>query len=81
VVGSVCEHLSKTLMAYRLRPQSTGISPAELLLGRRLRSRLTYTAEKVESQQRKQKEQRDAQARHRHLEVGDDIFVNRGRNG
>ena len=53
VSGSICDRLAKSLMAYRLTPQSTtGISPAELLLGRRPRSRLDllkpHTAERVE---------------------------------
>ncbi len=55
--GSIKSRLAKMLYAYRLTPQSTtGVSPAEMLLGRRPRSRLDVlrplTAERVESQQR-----------------------------
>ena len=51
--GSISERLARILMSYRLTPQTTtGISPAELLLGKRPRSRLDllkpHTAEHVE---------------------------------
>ena len=41
VQGNICIRLAQVLFAYRLTPQATtGVSPAELLLGRRPRSRL-----------------------------------------
>ena len=51
-LGSIRTRLATTLMAYWLTPQSTtGVSPAELLLGRQPRSRLDllkpHTAERV----------------------------------
>ena len=51
----------------------TGISPAELLLGRCPRSRLDllkpHTAESVERNQLRQKEQHDSKSRERKLNV------------
>ena len=78
--GSMRSRLEKTLFSYRLTPQTTmGISPGELLLGRRPRSRLDllkpHTAERVERSQIKQKEQHDSKSRERKLNVGDDVFV------
>ena len=72
--------LATTLMAYRLTPQSTtGISSAEILLGRQPRSRLDLlkpcTADRVENSQLKQKKQHDARARDRELRMGDRVFV------
>ena len=43
--GTMKSRLAKVLMAYRLTPQSTtGMSPSQLLLGRRIRSRLDLLA-------------------------------------
>ena len=72
--------LAQVLLTYRLTPQSTtGISPSELLIGRRPRLRLDllkpHIAERVERNQRKQKEQHDLRSRERSFEVGDDVFV------
>ena len=60
VQGNIRTRLAKVLFAYRLTPQTTtGVSPAELLLGRRPRSRLDllkpHTADRVEKNQLKQK--------------------------
>ena len=78
--GSARSSLAKTLFSYRLTPQSTkGISPADLLFGRRPRSSLDLlkpnTADRVEHKQQKEKEQHDAKARNRCFAVGDDVFV------
>ena len=78
--GSASARLATTLMAYRLTPQSTtGISPAEMLLGRQPRSRLDllkpHTADRVENSQLRQKKQHDARAKDRELRVGDRVFV------
>ena len=84
--GSARTKLAKTLFSYRLTPQSTtGISPAELLFGRRPRSRLDLlkpnTADRVEHKQQKQKEQHDVKARNRCFAVGDDVFVRNYQTG
>ena len=57
---SINSRLAKVLCSYRVTPQSTtGISPAELLLGRRSRTQLDllkpHTAERVEAKQSQQK--------------------------
>ena len=62
--GNVRVRLAKILFAYRLTPQTTtGLSPAEMLLGRRPRSRLDllkpHTADRVERKQLAQKSQHD----------------------
>ena len=75
--GSIKTRLAKVLMSYRITPQSTtGISPAELLLGKRPRTRLKpHTAERVENKQLQQKAKHDATAKSRVFQVGDLVFV------
>ena len=78
--GTMRSRLAKILFAYRLTPQTTtGISPGELLLGRRPRSRLDllkpHTADRVERKQIQQKERHDLRAKGRELKVGDNVFV------
>ena len=78
--GSMKSRLAKVLFHYRLTPQTTtGISPSELLLGRRPRSRLDllkpHTAERVEKKQSQQKEQHDSRSKERKLEVGTNVYV------
>ena len=68
------------MMSYCLTPHgTTGISPSELLFGRRPRSILDllkpHTAERVENRLLRQKEQHDATAKHRELQVGDRVFA------
>ncbi len=80
VSGSAKARLAKFLFAYRLAPQTTtGVSPAELLLGRRPRSRLDIlrplTAERVENQQLHQKSKHDAHAHNRSMQAGEPVFV------
>ena len=72
--------IAKVLFAYRLLPQTTtGLSPNELLLGRRLRSHLDLlkpnTAERVEHQQSKQMQKHDLHSRESNFEAGDPVFV------
>ena len=78
--GSINTRLSKSLMTYRISPQSTtGVSPAELLMGRRLRTRLDLlkpnTAERVESKQLQQKAKHDVTAKARVFNVGQTVFM------
>ena len=78
--GNMTSRLSKVLLAYRMTPQSTtGNSPAEMLLGRRPRTRLDLlkpnTAERVERRQQEQKIQHDKRARSRSFSVEDRVFV------
>ena len=72
--------LAKVLFSYRLTPQTTtGLAPAELLLGRRPRTRLDllkpHTAERVEQKQREQKAQHDSRGKPPTFSVGDSIFL------
>ena len=80
VLGSLSSRLSKVLFAYRITPQSTtGISPAELLLGRQPRTRLDLlrpnTAARVERRQGVHKKAHDAKCRHRQFHEGDWVLV------
>ena len=72
--GNMTSRLSKVLLAYRMTPQSTtGNSPAEMLLGRRPRTRLDLlkpnTAERVERRQQEQKIWHDKSVRSRLFSV------------
>jgi hypothetical protein len=78
--GTLEMRLSRFLARYRLTPQSsTGVSPAELLLKRRPRSKLDLlypdTSVKVHRSQALQKAQHDRHARARFFEEGDIVFV------
>ena len=78
--GTMSYRLAKVLFNYRISPQTTtGTSPAELLLGRRPRTRLDLlrpnAAERVEEKQQQQKSQHDRKARPRVFHVGDTVFV------
>ena len=78
--GSISCRLAKVLLTYRIAPQgTTGISPAELLLGRRPRTRLDLlhpnTTGRVEMKQWEQKERHDAKAKSRVFCVGDPVFA------
>lgn len=79
-VGDMRSRLAKTLLTYRVTPQSTtGVSPSELLLGRRPRTRLDLLkpnlADRVEEKQNQQKVQHDAKAKSRVFSVGDAVYV------
>lgn len=72
--------LARVLLAYRITPQTTtGLAPAELLLGRRLRTCLDLlkpnTADRVEQKQMQQKARHDSCARTRSFQVGHTVFV------
>ena len=78
--GSVNTRLAKVLFNYRITPQATtGISPSELMLGRRPRTRLDlckpHTAVHVEEKQLQQKVVHNKKAKARLFMVGDQVFV------
>ena len=66
--GSLEVRLSRFLFKYRVTPQATtGIAPAELLMGRRLRTHLDLLFPTVrERVQRKQRKQKGSCGRHPH---------------
>ena len=74
--GSIKEKLAKFLFKYRITPHSsTGIAPSELLMGRRLRSRLDLLkpdlAATVANNQLKQKLSHDKSKPYRTFTEGD----------
>ncbi len=74
------DNLSRFLFQYRITPHSTtGISPAELLLNRRPRSKLDLVipnlTQKVRAKQLKQKIGHDQHALSRSFKVGDQVYV------
>jgi hypothetical protein len=78
--GTMSSRLAKILLAYRVTPQTTtGMAPAEPLLGRRPRTRLDllkpHTAERVEWKQQEQKERHDSRGKSRTFRIGDPIFL------
>lgn len=78
--GTLRTRLSRMLFAYRLTPQgTTAVSPAELLLNRRPRSRLDLLRpnlpEQVERQQEKQKSYHDCRAKKREFSVGASVWI------
>ena len=80
IAGTMSDRLAKILLNYRISPQTTtGTSPAELLLGRRPRTRLDLVrpnaAERVEEKQQQQKAQHDRKAKPRTFRLGDTVFV------
>ncbi|XP_065906439.1 uncharacterized protein [Dysidea avara] len=64
---------------------TTGVSPAELLLGRRIRSHLDQLqpnlTNRVSTRQQAQKKNHDSHAKFRSLQVGDSVFVTNFNNG
>ena len=78
--GTLNTRLAKVLFAYRLTPQgTTGISPAELLLGRRPRSKLDLvkpnTAERVEDKQLQQKLNHDVVTHPYRFQEGEEVYL------
>ena len=78
--ASIQEKLSKVLFDYRITPHSTtGIAPSELLMKRRLRSRLDLlhpeVSKKVEAKQDKQKAKHDTSQPIRKFSVNDNVLV------
>ena len=78
--GTLDEKIARFLFHYRITPQTTtGISPSELFLGRKLRSRFDLLhpdlATKVERKQDKQKETHDQHTVDRHFTIGQSVYV------
>jgi hypothetical protein len=77
---SLEKRISKYLFLYRLTPHSTtGVPPAQLLLGRIPRSQFNLIkpnmTDKVHQKQEKQKQYHDSHAKGRKFNVGDAVFV------
>ena len=80
--GSPSDRIARLLFEYRRTPHTTtGLSPAELMFGRPLRSRLSLIQpsieNKVHEKQRKQQETHDKTAKYRHFSVGERVYVKR----
>ncbi len=78
--GSVASKVARVLFSYRITPQSTsGISPAEMLLGRKLHSTLDRLhpdlQQKVRDKQSKQKQHHDNKWQARSFQVGDAVLT------
>ena len=78
--GDLETHLSQFLFHYRTAPHSTiSVSPAKLLMGRRLRSQLDLlqpsVATRVQRRQEKQKAEHDKHAKPRSLSPNDPVFM------
>ena len=78
--GTIQTRLARVLMAYRLTPHTTtGMTPAELLLGRQPRTKLDmlkpHIAARVEAKQRRQKADHDSSARSRAFIVGTKVYA------
>ena len=78
--GSVETKVSRFLFKYRLTPQtSTGVSPSELMFGRRLRSPLDNIRSSLERKANitleRQRKSHDSRARSREFEIDDWVYV------
>ena len=78
--GTLNSKIARFLFRYRITPQSvTGVSPAELLMGRKLRSHFDMLYPNVKSRvisnQNKQKQYHDMRAKSRILNVGDSVYA------
>ena len=84
--GTVSDRLARFLFQYRITPHTTtGVSPAEMLFGRRLRSRLDLLKpsvhQRVEERQRQQQRYRDQHSRTVTFTVGEKVFIKNFRPG
>ena len=62
--GNLSTKLSRFLLSYRITPQSTtGVAPAELLMGRRLRTALDWIKPDLERRVEKEQERQKKFAR------------------
>ncbi len=79
--GYIHSRIAKVLFAYRILPQSTtGVAPTELLLGRKVRTRLdlvklNLAERRVEKTQEAQKRNYDKTAKARSFIHGDFVYV------
>ena len=78
--GSLSTRLARFLFKYRITPHSTmGVSPAELMYGRRLRSQLDQLhpdlGRKVCQSQDQQKRGHDVRSQVREFKVGDKVYA------
>lgn len=78
--GSLSTRLSRFLFKYRIIPHSsTGVSPAELMYGRKLRTQLDYLhpdlSRQVQQSQDRQKQGHDVHSRLREFSVGDNVYA------
>ena len=78
--GSFQSRLNKFLFQYRLTPQTTtGLSPAKLTFGWRLRSQLDLlmpsVATRVNVRQQQQKVHHDTNCKLREFDVGDAVYI------
>ena len=79
-IGTLEERLSRFLLNYRITPHSTtGQSPAELLMGRRIRSRLDLlrpdVPKEVRKNQERQKTAHDSHCKQQKFVVGDLVLA------
>lgn len=78
--GSIKTKVARVLFSYRTTPQTTtGLSPAELLMGRKLRCTLDLMhpdlKQEVQRKQRRSKENHDRRAKERSFEEDDPVFT------
>ena len=78
--GPLEVRIARFLLKYRVTPQTTtGLTPAELLMGRRLRTHLDLlfptVQQRVRRQQQAQKARRERHPCSRHLNVGDRVMA------
>jgi len=76
--GTLSDRIARFLFTYRNTPQTTtGMSPAELLFGRRLRSRLDLLKpdlyKRVEREQERKKEAHERHSQDRSFQEGDEV--------
>ena len=84
--GTITDRLSRFLFVYRNTPQATtGVTPAELMMGRRLRSALDLVKpdleDRVVTKQNQQKLQHDRHAKQRVIQIGDAVYAKNWRPG
>ena len=84
--GTLNDKLSRLLFTYRITPHSTtGISPSELLMGRKLKSRFDLLkpniAVRVEQKQQEQERTHDFHAVSRTFQEGDTVYARDFRQG
>ena len=82
--GTLSTKLIRFLLSYRTTPNATtGVSPAELLFGRALRTRLNLlrpdVSTKVQDKQASQKQHHDKRSKERHFQVGQSVLVENNR--